>query len=80
MVTLSLQTTQQLQEIIREDYGAEISLEKTAELASGLISYFDLLASIHHRSSNEVRGVPLSQGADRGLYSKFPNANTGETR
>lgn len=55
MVTLSLQTIQELQEIIRNDYGEELSAEKTTELGKVLISYFDLLASIHHRSTTLAR-------------------------
>ena len=58
-----------LRQIVKEDYGADLSLQEAAMIANDLVSYFDLLAKIHHRSRNEVRDVPLAQEVDRGLCS-----------
>lgn len=55
------ETLLELQAILREDYGREITLDEAGVLASGLVGYFDLLAKIHHRSKNEIYDVPLSE-------------------
>jgi len=50
---LNLKTIQALQEILRDEYGREVSLAETTEIASALVGYFDLLAKIYHRGKNK---------------------------
>ncbi len=60
MVQLPQALITELQEIVRTDYGKDLSLEETGIIAHGLVSYFDLLAKVHHRSKSEARNLPLS--------------------
>lgn len=39
----------ELKEIIKQEYGRELSLAEASEIANTLVGYFDLLAKIHHR-------------------------------
>jgi hypothetical protein len=39
----------ELQQIVREDYGREISLGEAAAIMNDMVGYFDLLAEIHYR-------------------------------
>ncbi len=50
---LSNQTIEDLRQIVREDYGREITEAEASQTASMLIGYFDLLAKIHHRNKHE---------------------------
>ena len=43
-------TVQELQQIIKQEYGEELSLEKVAQIARDITGYFDLLANIYHRT------------------------------
>lgn len=38
----------ELQQIIKEEYGKEISYEETYEIANGLVGYFDLMSKIYN--------------------------------
>lgn len=38
----------ELQKIIKEDYGKEVSLKEASEIANGLVGYFDLLAKMYY--------------------------------
>jgi hypothetical protein len=40
----------ELQQIIKEEYGEEVSFAKASEIANGLVGYFDLLAKMHHEN------------------------------
>ena len=53
MAQLNVRTVQALQEILRDEYGREVSFAETAEIASALVDYFDLLARIYHREKNK---------------------------
>jgi hypothetical protein len=53
MKQLNEKTIQALQEILRDEYGREVSFAEAAEIASGLVGYFDLLARIYHREKNQ---------------------------
>jgi len=53
---LSTQTIGELKTIVLEEYGRDLSLEETTDLAKGLVSYFDLLAEVHHRSAHTISG------------------------
>jgi len=46
---LSQATILELKEIIKQEYGRELSLAEASEVANTLVGYFDLLAKIHHR-------------------------------
>ena len=47
-MSLSDQTIQELQQILKEDYGREIPSAEASEIAHSLVGYFDLLAKIYH--------------------------------
>lgn len=72
MVSLSQNTVEELQQIIRDEYGKDLSTQEATVIANGLISYFDLLAEIHHRSKVEVRGAPSQKEGGSGALSKTP--------
>lgn len=38
----------ELKEIIKQEYGRELSLAEASEIANTLVGYFDLLAKVHH--------------------------------
>ncbi len=42
------------QEIIKEDYGKDISLSEAAEIMNGLVGYFDLLAKVDYQEQVEM--------------------------
>jgi hypothetical protein len=44
----------ELQFILKEEYGREVSLEEASEVAINLIGYFDLLAKVYHRDKVEI--------------------------
>lgn len=46
---LSEATILELKEIIKQEYGRELSLAEASEIANTLVGYFDLLAKIHHQ-------------------------------
>jgi len=45
---LSDQTIQELQRILKEEYGREITLTEAMEISQSLVGYFSLLAKIYH--------------------------------
>jgi hypothetical protein len=45
----------ELQQIIKEDYGKEVSIRKASEIANGLVGYFDLLARLDYENKNAKR-------------------------
>ena len=58
MAKLNEKTIQALQEILRAEYGREVSFAEATDIANALVGYFDLLARIYHRRKNEDRSVP----------------------
>jgi hypothetical protein len=46
-------TIKELQNIIKEDYGKELTIEQSADVANTLVQYFDLLAKIVGRKDYE---------------------------
>ena len=46
-------TIKDLQEILRDEYGREVTFAEAAEIASTLVGYFDLLARIYHRDKDQ---------------------------
>jgi len=53
MPQLSKERIWEFQKIIREDYDKEVSYEEAAEIAGGLVGYFDLLAKIDARNKEK---------------------------
>ncbi len=45
-MNLSQETIEELRQIIKEDYGVELTLAQATEIANNLVGYFDLLAKI----------------------------------
>ena len=73
MSNLSQKTIEEFQQVVREDYGKKISSKEAADILGGAVSYFDLLAKIHHRSMVEARDLPLAcAGGESGALSKAP--------
>ncbi|MDO8648692.1 MAG: hypothetical protein Q7R81_02820 [Candidatus Peregrinibacteria bacterium] len=58
-MTLSKALIGELQIILREEYGAEISETEAAEIGLNFVRYFDQLIKITHRAENKI---PLSSG------------------
>jgi len=46
---LSETTTQELKQILKEEYGQDLNLKETFEIAHMLVDYFNLLTRISHR-------------------------------
>ena len=57
---LSEQTLLELGQILKEEYGVEISPQNVSEMGHSLVGYFDLLAKINHREV-EVPEVPTKE-------------------
>lgn len=45
---LSAETIQRLQQILKQEYGADVDLKTVTEIAYDLVGYFDTLAHIYH--------------------------------
>jgi hypothetical protein len=45
---VSQQLLNELKEIIKEEYGQDLEMDKISQIGNGLVGYFDLLAKIHH--------------------------------
>ena len=50
---LNQELLNELKEILRKDYGKELSREELFEIGSTLISYFELLARIYFRKEKK---------------------------
>lgn len=48
---VSQQLLQELKEIIKEEHGQDLAMEKVSEIGNGLVGYFDLLAKMHHENN-----------------------------
>lgn len=53
MAQLSPKSIQALQNVLRDEYGREVSLAEATEIAAALVGYFDLLGKIYDRIKNE---------------------------
>jgi hypothetical protein len=42
---------QELGEIIKEEYGRNLTMKEISEIGNGLVGYFNLLAKIHHENN-----------------------------
>lgn len=41
----------ELKDIIREEYGQDLEMEKVSQIGNGIVGYFDLLAKMHHENN-----------------------------
>ncbi len=48
---LSQETINELGQILKEEYGEELSSEKVSDIARTSVGYFGLLARLHHRNN-----------------------------
>ena len=48
MTQVSQEKILQLQGIIKEEYGKDVSIKEATEIANDLVGYFDLLAKMYH--------------------------------
>lgn len=53
---LSEAKIEELRQIIREDYGRDLTHEQSADIANTIVRYFDLLAKIKHREIQNTYG------------------------
>ena len=47
---VSQQLLDELKEIIKEEYGQDLEMDKISQIGNGLVGYFDLLAKMHHQN------------------------------
>jgi hypothetical protein len=50
---LSEKLIEKLKVIILEDYGKDLPLPEVSKIGNDIVSYFDLLAQIHHKNKIE---------------------------
>ncbi len=50
-MTISEATIKEMQKILKEDYGQNITQAEALEITRTLVGYFDLLAKIYHRNN-----------------------------
>lgn len=58
---VSQQLLDELRNIIKEEYGQDLEMEKVSQIGNGLVGYFDLLAKMYHENkhNNENEyGIP----------------------
>ena len=53
MVKLSEKLVLELQKIIKEDYGKDVTMKEAREIGETLTEYYDLLGNIHHKIKEE---------------------------
>jgi hypothetical protein len=46
---ISQETIEELRQILKEEYGRDVSEADASEIAHTLVGYYDLLAKIYHR-------------------------------
>ena len=53
MTQVSKERILELQTIIKEEYGKEVSFEEALKIANDTVGYFDLLAKIDHKMQHD---------------------------
>ena len=48
---VSQQLLNELKEIIKDEYGQDLEMEKVSQIGNGLVGYFDLLAKMQHENN-----------------------------
>lgn len=65
---LSEPTIQELRQILKEDYGLNVSFEEAAEIANTLTSYYEIVLKVYARQANDKsRSSGLVAQAKRAL-------------
>jgi len=47
---VSQKLVKELKNIIKEEYGRDLSLQDTTKIANGLVGYYDILAKIYYHN------------------------------
>ena len=55
------ETIEELQKIIRNEYGRDLSFAEASEIAYGLLGYFDTLARINNKIENNNESTKRSK-------------------
>ena len=50
---VSQQLLDELKEIIKEEYGQDLEMDKISQIGNGLVGYFDLLTKMYHESKQD---------------------------
>jgi hypothetical protein len=58
---VSQQLLNELREIIKEEYGQDLEMEKVSQIGNGLVGYFDLLAKINHKNNENEYEIPTAK-------------------
>lgn len=61
---VSQQLLDELKNIIKEEYGQDLEMEKVSQIGNGLVGYFDLLAKMYHENNQDDENeyeIPASQ-------------------
>lgn len=53
-MALNEKTIRELQQILKEEYGRDLSFTETTEIANGLVGYWNLLARIYHQENMKL--------------------------
>lgn len=53
IMAISEATIQELKQVLKEDYGKDVNQAEASEILRALVSYYDLLAKIHHREKTQ---------------------------
>lgn len=63
---VSQQLLIELQNIIKEEYGQDLEMDKISQIGNGLVGYFDLLAKMYHENNknNEYENEDEIQTAE----------------
>jgi len=52
-MAVSETTIKEMRQILKEDYGKEVTQTEASEITRTLVGYFDLLAKIYHREKTK---------------------------
>lgn len=53
MVQLSEELVLELQKIIKEEYGKDVTLKEAREIGEDLTGYYDILGKVYHKMKTE---------------------------
>ena len=59
---LSKSLLDELETILKEDYGKESNSQEVSQMANNLVDYFDLLAKLAYRAKEKVENPDLLPG------------------
>jgi hypothetical protein len=74
LTMLKQELLNELREIVKEDFGKSLNDKELFEFGNNLLSYFELLAKIHMRSSLEDK-IPQTQKLSNQEEKYFNNIN-----